>query len=116
MLNFITIKEMKNKNLTPFVKEQLKSVEVYSNLKTDSETIDCYTVFEANYSRYIYSMSFTGEGFNQVIGDRHDPIKKGEHLGRKLKRVPKNLLNAVINRLRETELELINNRDLKHYA
>ena len=76
----------------------LSDVIVYDN---GGETYDRYTVFTPDGS--VYGMSSgAGDvmGFNLYVGDDTE-IKKGRHLGKRLKSVPDSIKKAVIERLSE---------------
>jgi hypothetical protein len=89
---------MKNKyfnDLTP--KEILSETIVYDN---GGETYDRYTIFTPDGS--VFGMSEDAKGFNQFLGD-HSEIEEGDHLGKKLKGVPKAIQNAVLERMEDEE-------------
>ena len=78
--------------------EILKKTIVYDN---NGDTFDRYTVFTPDGSVYGMSDNPTSpQGFNQYLGDDTE-VEKGEHLGRKLKSVPKSIEKAVLNRMEE---------------
>lgn len=89
---------MKNKyfnDLTP--KEILSETIVYDN---GGETYDRYTIFTPDGS--VFGMSEDAKGFNQFLGD-HSEIEEGDHLGKKLKGVPKAIQYAVLERMEDEE-------------
>jgi hypothetical protein len=71
----------------------MKGVIVYDN---GGETLDRYTVFAPDGS--VYGMSLTAIAFNLYVGDDTE-IKKGSHLGKRLKAVPKSIEWAVKDRI-----------------
>jgi hypothetical protein len=76
----------------------IRGVTIFDN---NGESFDRYTVFTPDGS--VYGMSSnpkSPQGFNMYIGDRSD-IKKGSHLGKKLKFIPKEILQAVVDRMNE---------------
>jgi len=77
----------------------IKDVIVYDNA---GESFDRYTIFTPDGS--VYGMSENANmpnGFNMYIGDDTE-IKKGSHLGKRLKSVPQSIEKAVMNRIYET--------------
>jgi len=79
-------------------KSVLQKTIVYDN---NGDTFDRYTVFTPDGSVYGMSDNPTSpQGFNQYLGDDTE-VEKGEHLGRKLKSVPKSIEKAVLNRMEE---------------
>jgi len=77
----------------------IKDVIVYDNA---GESFDRYTIFTPDGS--VYGMSENANmpnGFNMYIGDDTE-IKKGSHLGKRLKSVPKSIEKVVMNRIYET--------------
>ena len=76
-------------------KEILDATVVFDN---NGDTLDRYTVFTPDGS--VFGMSENASGFNQYIGE-DDEVEQGEHLGRKLKSVPKNIQSAVLIRMIE---------------
>jgi hypothetical protein len=78
--------------------EILKKTIVYDN---NGDTFDRYTVFTPDGSVYGMSDNPTSpQGFNQYLGDDTE-VEKGEHLGRKLKSVPKSIEKAVLDRMED---------------
>lgn len=75
--------------------EILSKTIVYDN---QGETLDRYTIFTPDGS--VFGMSETASGFNQYIGDETE-IEKGNHLGKKLSSVPKDIQWAVLDRMIE---------------
>jgi hypothetical protein len=73
----------------------LSQTVVYDN---DGESFDRYTVFTPDGS--VFGMSENATGFNQYIGDNTE-IEQGNHLGKKLKSVPKGIESAVLDRMIE---------------
>jgi antirestriction protein len=73
----------------------LSKVVVYDN---GGESFDRYTVFTPDGA--VYGMSENAEGFNQYVGDSTE-IKKGSHLGKKLKSVPEGIKKAVLARMED---------------
>jgi hypothetical protein len=79
-------------------KSVLQKTIVYDN---NGDTFDRYTVFTPDGSVYGMSDNPTSpQGFNQYLGDDTE-VEKGEHLGRKLKSVPKSIEKAVLNRMED---------------
>ena len=76
--------------------EILEKTVVYDN----AESLDRYTVFTPDGS--VFAMSETASGFNQYVGEDSE-IKKGKHLGKRLKSVPKEIEWAVLDRMKEDE-------------
>lgn len=77
----------------------IKDVIVYDN---EGETFDRYTIFTPDGSVFGMSENATmPNGFNMYIGEDTE-IKKGSHLGKRLKSVPQSIERAVMNRLNET--------------
>ena len=66
---------------------------VYDN---GGESFDRYTIFTPDGS--VYGMSENAKGFNQYLGENNE-IPKGNHLGKKLKSVPKEIQWAVLERM-----------------
>ena len=78
--------------------EILKKTIVYDN---NGDTFDRYTVFTPDGSVYGMSDNPTSpQGFNQYLGDDTE-VEKGEHLGRKLKSVPKSIEKAILDRMED---------------
>jgi hypothetical protein len=76
----------------------IKDVIVYDN---NGETFDRYTIFTPDGS--VYGMSDNAlmpNGFNQYLGDDTE-VKKGSHLGKKLKSIPESIKVAVERRMSE---------------
>jgi hypothetical protein len=76
----------------------IRGVTIFDN---NGASFDRYTVFTPDGS--VYGMSSnpkSPQGFNMYIGDRSD-INKGSHLGKKLKFIPKEILQAVVDRMNE---------------
>jgi hypothetical protein len=79
-------------------KSVLQKTIVYDN---NGDTFDRYTVFTPDGSVYGMSDNPTSpQGFNQYLGEDTE-VEKGEHLGRKLKSVPKSIEKAVLNRMED---------------
>jgi hypothetical protein len=77
----------------------IKDVIVYDN---GGESFDRYTIFTPDGSVFGMSENATmPNGFNMYIGEDTE-IKKGSHLGKRLKSVPQSIEKAVMNRLNET--------------
>jgi hypothetical protein len=77
----------------------IKDVIVYDN---GGESFDRYTIFTPDGSVFGMSENATmPNGFNMYIGEDTE-IKKGSHLGKRLKSVPQSIERAVMNRLNET--------------
>jgi hypothetical protein len=90
---------MKTKYIGGFNKAEILSQSiVYDN---GGESYDRYTIFTPDGS--VFGMSEDGRGFNLFLGD-HSEIEEGEHLGKKLKSVPKSIQNAVLNRMVDDEM------------
>ena len=76
----------------------VENVIVYDN---DGETFDRYTIFTPDGG--VYGMSDNAlmpNGFNQYLGDNSE-VKKGSHLGKKLKEIPESIKVAVERRMNE---------------
>lgn len=71
----------------------IKKTIVYDN---GGDTIDRYTVFTPDGS--VFGMSSDARGFNQYVGE-NDEIEKGEHLGKRLSKVPKEIEWAILDRM-----------------
>ncbi len=90
---------MKTKYIDGLTKAEILSQSiVYDN---GGESYDRYTIFTPDGS--VFGMSEDAKGFNQFLGD-HSEIEEGEHLGKKLKSVPKAIQNAVLNRMVDDEM------------
>jgi hypothetical protein len=86
-------------------KEILEKTIVYDG---GEEVLDRYTVFTPDGS--VYGMSESAGGFNQYVGDDSE-IQKGSHLGKRLKLVPKDIQEAVLERMKEEEFAKGGNTD-----
>jgi hypothetical protein len=71
----------------------MRGVVVYDN---GGETLDRYTIYTP--AGDVFSMSENGLGVNLWIGS-HADVPMGDHLGKRLKRVPEQIKNLVKQRL-----------------
>ena len=75
------------------MQDKLKQTIVYDN---EGESFDRYTVFTPDGN--VFGMSENALGFNLYLGDQ-SVVPMGDHLGKRLKRVPKGIQQAVLNRI-----------------